>query len=245
MATFTSFNNRLPDPTFLVNDAGAVGVTGAKGPGFASTRVISNEDTTVSRTNSGRGVPRSGATQYWEISITYNPMLRDEFDVVDTFLHSRRGRRKAFFVVLPQYSRPKDPAFVTFATDKILKAANATSEGSPTLNIVTEDESTFTSYPRPGDFFTISDPTDINHLKAYKVIAVETNDLYQEDTIQPPVNQVRVHINPPLTKFVTGNAVINFIDPQFRVIQKGDVIEHELNTDNLYQFGLQLEEIMP
>lgn len=244
MVTFTTFNNRLPDPTFMVNDAGVVDAnTGTRGPGFASVKVASKEDNQVSRTKSNRGVHVTDGAHNWEISITYNPMLRDEFDVVDTFLQSRKGRRYPFFVVLPQYSRPKSSLFSAFVNGKTFTAPSATASGSPTLLVGTTVA--FSSYPRPGDFITITDAADINHLKAYKILFVETNALYQAGKTQPATNQVRLHLNPPLTRFVNAGAVVNFVDPKFRVIQKGDVIEHDLNTDNLYQFGLQLEEILP
>ena len=41
MATFATFNNRLPDPTFAVTDAGSVGA-GSSDAGFASVSISSN-----------------------------------------------------------------------------------------------------------------------------------------------------------------------------------------------------------
>jgi hypothetical protein len=48
-----------------------------------------------------------------------------------------------------------------------------------------------------------------------------------------------------MSRAVASGAIINFINPQFRVIQKGDTMEYDLDTDNLYQFSLSLEEILP
>ncbi len=244
MVTFTTFNDRLPDPTFGVNDSGVVDAAGVKGPGFASVRLSSSEDTQVSRTISGRGVHRTTATQHWEMSIKYNPLTRDQFDVVNTFLQARKGRRKPFFVVLPQYSKSKSVAFAALAAVTNFRAAQATAAASDKI-LIDGNGATVASYPRPGDFFTITDAGDINHFKAYKITRVETPTYYQAGTTAPPANSFRVWTNPPLQKFTNADAVINFVDPKFRVMMKGDILEEELDTENTYQFGLDLEEIMP
>lgn len=246
MATFLSYNNRLPDPTFFVNEAGAIGVgAGYKGPGFASVRVSDTESTQVSRTVSGRGVSRSTASQHWEISIRYNPMTRDEFDVVDTFLQSRGGRRYPFFVVLPQYSKPRNVAFANYVTSVPQRVAQPTAAGAPTLLMESNNGSAVQGLPKMGDMFTISDPANINHMKVYKVLGVEDSNYYRAGTTAPPVGKYRVRTNPPLQRFTNQNATVNWINPAFRVVMKGDVIEHELDTENTYQFGLELEEIQP
>lgn len=244
MPAFTNFNERLPDPTFGVNDFGVVDAAGVRGPGFASVRLSSSEDNQVSRTRSGRGVHRSSETQFWNISIRYNPMTREEFDVVDTFLQARKGRRKPFFVVLPQYSKPKNPNFATFAAANIQRVTQSTAAGSSTV-LIDANGAAIASLPKPGDFFNIVDPADINHLKAYKVTRIETNQNWKSGTTQPGANQYRVHINPPLQRFTFDGATVRWINPQFRVMLKGDVLEHELSTENTFEFGLELEEIMP
>jgi len=242
MATFTSFNDRLPDPTFSVTDTGTVGA-GSSGPGFASTAVTSNRPVQVSRTNSGRGIHRESSAHFWEINISYHPMLREDFDTVNSFLDSRNGRLKPFYVVLPQYSKPKNAAFATFSLANVIKTQGIHTAGSSAIMLSAAIP--ITAYPRPGDFFTISDPSDINHQKTYKVTRVETNALYQLGSTQPSTSQVRVHIMPPLTKVTSSLSVINWHNPKFRVIQKNDVIETQLSTDNLYSFQLSLEEILP
>ncbi len=244
MPVFSVFNDRLPDPTFGVNDSGVVDAAGLKGPGFASVRMTSSEDTQVSRTISGRGVHRSQASQFWTIGIKYNPMTRNEFDVVDSFLQSRKGRKNPFFVVLPQYSKPKDNAFATLVGVSPGRVFLSTAAGSDRINMDLSGGNV-TAYPKPGDFFTITDTNDINHLKAYKVTRVETPTQYQSGTSAPAVNSFRVHVNPPIERFVTIGAAVNWINPKFRVMLQGDVLENELDTENTYEFGLNLEEIMP
>jgi hypothetical protein len=243
MATFNSFANILPDPVHRITDQGDLDLSGTPGPGFSGLRFTSNGETQVSRTNSGRGVHRDSGTQFWSFSIRYNPMLREQFDPVDAFLASRNARRDPFFVALPQFARPKDPVFAAFAAANIITVQQAREAGSP--NLLVGDISSSQRQSRPGDMFTINDPANANHLKVYKITAVETNARYQAGTAPPSTTQRRIHFNPPLQRNVSSGAVINFISPLFRVVAKSDLREYELDQDNLYSFSLDVEEIQP
>ena len=244
MATFTAFSNILPDPANPITDAGDISVSaGTPGPGFSALSFQSVTDTQVSRTVSGRGIQRDGGSQHWEFTISYNPMFRYQFDPIDTFLLGRNPRRDPFYVILPQYSKPKDATFASFAASKIIYTGAAYDPGVDT--IIAQCASNFSSYARPGDVFTISDPSDFNHQKVYKIAAVEKASYYQAGTTPPGNAQMRLHISPPLQRAVSSGATINFINPKFRVIAKTDVQEHSINTDNLYSFSLAVEEIQP
>lgn len=333
MTTFTSFSDLLPDPNNKIGTAGdntnISGNTGYAGPGFAKVKFSSSNNTQVSRTISGRGVTASPSYHNWSFDVSYNPMTRDEFEPVASFLEGRRGRLYPFYVILPQYAKPRDIKFAayaksrsvtptsvvldtvnntitfTFATqyksdgtvitnlfydnpvyisgilpvqhngqysatsntqnsvvlplkstlaitnsgsldiklDAIL-AQSTTLAGSSTLVIRGPDmyEGSYNN-PMPGDFITITDPNDTNHKKAYKIVRVETQATSQTAVTNPTYR--RLHLVPPLSRKVTFNSVINFINPKFRVIQKGDTLDYDLDTDNLYQFSLSLEEILP
>lgn len=246
MTTFTSFSDILPDPNNKINIAGASDSSGNAGPGFAKIKFSSNNQVQVARTISGRGVTASPSYHTWAFDITYNPLTRADFDPVASFLDSRRGRLNPFYVILPQHAAPKDSLFSAYAAVNII-TASATSAGSPTLVINGTSgmlEAT-AGNPSPGDFFTITDSADTNHKKAYKVIRVETSTSYQIGTTAPTTTQRRIWTQPPISRAVSSGAVINFINPKFRVIQKGDVLEYDLDTDNLYQFSLSVEEIQP
>jgi hypothetical protein len=251
MATFTNFSDLLPDPNNKINNAGATDASGSAGPGFAKIKFTSDNTTQVSRTISGRGVTASPSHHHWSFDISYNPMTRDEFDPVGSFLESRRGRLNPFYVILPQHSKPKNAAFAVY-TAANLNGVTAYSQtntgvssvipaGSPTIVMGGITSGT----PSPGDFFTITDSSDVNHKKAYKVLRVEDNGTYQTGTTVPSSTQRRVWTQPPMARAVSIGSVINFINPQFRVIQKGDTMEYDLDTDNLYQFSLSVEEILP
>lgn len=251
MPTFTTFSDLLPDPNNKINNAGAADATGTAGPGFAKIKFASDNTTQVSRTISGRGVTASPSYHKWSFDISYNPMTREEFDPVSSFLESRRGRLNPFYVILPQHSKPKNTAFATYtaANPNGVTAYSQTNTGlpatipagSPTIVMAGITSGT----PTPGDFFTITDSSDSNHKKVYKVIRVEDNGTYQTGTTQPSATQRRVWVQPPISRAVTTGSIINFIDPKFRVVQKGDTLEYDLDTDNLYQFSLSLEEILP
>lgn len=242
MPTFSTFSDLLPDPNNKINNAGVVDAAGTAGPGFTKIKFTSNSTTQVSRTISGRGVNASPSYHTWSFDISYNPLTRAEFDPVSSFLESRRGRLNPFYVILPQHAAPKDSTFANYAGSNTI-TASATAAGSPTLML--NGLSGSSGSPSPGDFFTITDSSDVNHKKAYKVIRVEDNGTYQTGTTQPTTAQRRVWTQPPITRAVSAGAVVNFINPRFRVIQKGDTLEYDLDTDNLYQFSLSLEEILP
>lgn len=238
MVTFTSFSDLLPDPNNKINNAGAVDATGTAGPGFAKVKFTSDNNTQVSRTISGRGITASPSYHKWTFDIGYNPLTRAEFDPVSAFLESRRGRLNPFFVILPQHAAPKDTAFAANTL-----TASVTTAGSPTIMI--NSTVAIVGEPSPGDFFTITDSGDVNHKKAYKVLRVETASTYLVGTTAPTSTQRRIWTQPPITRAVTAGATINFVNPKFRVTQKGDTLEYDLDTDNLYQFSLSLEETLP
>ena len=244
MATFTDYSNILPDPNNRINTAGASDSSGSAGPGFAKIKFSSNNQIQVGRTISGRGVTASPGYHMWEFSINYNPMLRSEFEPVATFLESRRARLYPFYVVLPQHAKPQNDAFATWCAANLngITVSGAHTAGSSTLLI---NMSTSTGEPSVGDFITITDNSDVNHKKAYKIVRVETNSTYKTGTTAPGATQRKLHIVPPITRTTSSGSVVNFINPKFRVIQKGDTIEYDLDTDNLYQFSLNLEEILP
>ena len=252
MAIFTSFNDRLPDPTFDISVSGAQVATGTgnKGPGFASVTVRSQGDTQVFITKSGRGVPISTGYHVWEIDINYHPMPRDSFDVVQTFLEARNARFYPFYVVLPQYSKPKNALWAASVVSYSCKTAESKPAGSSYIRLDLNDGAITiagggtTGLPSIGDFINFDDSNDLNHQKAYKITRVETNGDYNSSVGAVSSGFVRIHISPALTRDVADNTAVRFINPTFRVITKSDVFEYTLSTDNLYQYSLSLEEVL-
>ena len=77
------------------------------------------------------------------------------------------------------------------------------------------------------------------------ITAVETkNTNYDGDLDNASVSTLRITLNPPLVRDVTSVGRVTFKDPLFKVILPKAVREYSLNTDNLYKFGLKLEEYL-
>ena len=239
MAQFSEFQDILPDPNNNIGNAGQT--AGSAGPGFASVKVTSEQPYISSRTNSGRLLARAKAYHKWKINIKYNPMTRAEFEPIYTFLLQRRGPLNPFYVSLPQYRTPQNSSFAAHVATENLETTAAHSAGS---TIMTLDGSTYNAstdnYPSPGDMFTVNG-TDSNHKKAYLVTRVETNTDYKDT--QPGANQARIHFVPGLAKAVANNDDIVFHNPLVKVVRVGNIEAYDLNTDNLYQFSLSLEEV--
>jgi hypothetical protein len=264
MGNFTAFQNILPDPNNRINNAGAdhsATDAGAYGAGYSAVSFSSNQKVLRDRTNSGRLLARAKTGHNWKIKISYNPMTREEFEPINTFLLQRRGALNPFFVSLPQYRLPRNIAFRSWVQESggnpvqllnnlhVVTSAAASSTGaagSTSLLLTASDYTVATDEtPLPGDLFTI-DGTNSNHKKTYQVTRVETNaDYYlvNSSPTRPTTNQVRIHFTPALAKAVVSGDDLIFNDPKIKVIITGDVQEYALNTDNLYAFSLSLEEV--
>ena len=245
MATFTSFLDILPTPDKPIGTAGQALATasgGVAGPGFASVQFSSEAPIQVSRTNSGRVITRAAAGHKWTINITYNPMTRDQFEPVYSFLLEKNGRLNPFFVQLPQHLTSRNSAFHTHQGSNNITSASAVNAGQGFL-LTAGHSTTETTQPQPGDLFTISDSNDSLHTKAYRVTRVMSNGTYNSSLhSQPTTSQRIIYFTPHLVRSVAQSAELDFGGPTIRVILKQDVQQYSLGTNNLYQFSLQLEE---
>jgi hypothetical protein len=193
-----AFSNILPDPVNKITNAGVYdNTTGTAGPGFQGLSFRSVRDTQVSRTTSGRGVTRSQGSQHWEFDISYNPMTRAQFEPVFSFLLSRNARRSAFLVALPEYARPLDPVFAACVATTPIYVETATAAGVSTLTI---KSLSISGNPSPGDMFNITDPTNVNHTKAYRITRSENSTVYETSGLTS--YQRRIHFVPELTRSV-------------------------------------------
>lgn len=224
MAAFTDFTNILPDPNNKIGSAGQASAVGSAGAGFASVRLSSIAPIMRTRTNSGRLTSRSAAYHMWNVTITYNPMTREEFDPIYSFLLEKQGSLKPFYVSLPQYL-----GGATNTTTVESKSAGATSVMALSTNVSV------------GDMFNIVG-LDANHQKAYKVTRIETPTDYRTSDGAPPSGRIRLHFTPPLQRNINSGATIELANPLVKVISNSDTQEYALNTENLYSFSLQLEE---
>lgn len=233
---FNSFANRLPDPNYKITEAGENSSGGLAGPGFKTVKFESQQPTSFTRTNSGRVITRAIVGHSWKINITYNPMTRDQFEPVYSFLLEKRGRLKPFFVALPQYSSSRT------ATSGTISVNGAATAGA--TNIKVDGFGSVTGGLRPGDMFTITDSNNSNHKKIYQITRVaDTTNRLTTDTIAS--DERRYYITPPLEKDVSNDSTLVYSEPLVRVVQTADIQEYSLGTNNLYSFALNLEEAQP
>ena len=245
MATFTSFLDVLPSPTKPIGTAGqslSTGSGGTNGPGYASVTFSSEAPVQMSRTNSGRVITRAIAGHKWNIEIKYNPMTRDEFEPIYSFLLEKNGRLNPFFVQLPQNMSSRNSAFHTHQGSNNLTTASTVTKGANYM-VQAGHSTTETTQPQPGDMFVIQDSNDSLHTKAYRVTRVMSNGTYNSAVhSQPTTSQRIVYFTPQIQRDVAQGAVCDYGGPLIRVIQKSDVQSYQLSTNNLFQFSLSLEE---
>ena len=241
MATFASFLNILPDPNNPTDDFGQP--SGTDGPGFKSIKFTSQAPIQVSRTNSGRVITRQIAGHKWTIAITYNPMTRDDFEPIYSFLLQQKGRLNPFYVQLPNQYTARHSGFATHVASNTPTNEFALTRG---MSYMVQDGHHASSSPRPGDMFTITDSTDSLHTKAYKVTRVMTSALYwvglTGNDIPTDTAERGIYFTPNLQRDVAAGKNIIYHQPKIRVILNKDIQEYSLGTNNLYTFSLNLEE---
>jgi len=243
MATFTSFLDILPSPDKPIGIAGqslSTGSGGTEGPGYASVTFSSEAPIQMSRTNSGRVLTRSIAGHKWNISIKYNPMTRDQFEPVYSFLLEKNGRLNPFYIQLPQHMLSRNTAFAT--ANPTITTATTGSKGAGYI-LTAGHSTTETTQPQPGDMFVIQDSNDSLHTKAYRVTRVMGNGTYNSAIhSQPTTAQRIIYFTPHLQRDVASGATCDFGGPYIRVLLKSDVQSYSLGTNNLYEFSFNLEE---
>ena len=238
MAAFSSFLDILPDPSNKIGDAGQASGSGTAGPDFASIKFTSEQPSSISRTNSGRVITRAIVGQQWKIQISYNPMTREQFEPVYAFLQEKRGRLQPFFVILPQYSTPRDSTLNRTITTNAAVSAGAN-------HFVAAGFGSGNGELKVGDMINFNDTNNTTHKKAYQITRVLTNSDYLTGGTQPTSSQRLYYVSPHIEKAVASGQGVVYTNPKFRVIMNSDIVEYSLGTNNLYQFSLSLEEAQP
>ena len=222
MPAVTNYNNTLPDPNFPAD------TLGSPGPGYSSLAVEANQPTVYSTT---QGAGRVGGSLnqrgYWTVTISYNDLPKDLFDIIYAFLLEKKQSMSGFYVNLPNFSR-------TSITPKTL--INISGHSNQILEIQDTDPSRV--YPFSGDYFNLISSTGEYH-GLYKVSRVETpsNKL---DQISLAADRERWTIWPNLPKdYLTKAPTAN--NPQFsnvRLFGRIDSpITYKIGDSNLYQLN--------
>tara|TARA_E500000331_G_scaffold297623_1_gene297014 strand:- start:4570 stop:5307 length:738 start_codon:yes stop_codon:yes gene_type:complete len=244
MSQFASFQNILPDPNNAIGTAGQP--TGTNGPGFATVSLTSEQKTLRDFTNSGRILARAIAGHKWKIKINYNPLTRDEFDIVYGFMLQRRGGIDPFFVQLPQYSLPKQVAFSNYINTQTHLIADATgTAGATTMLLKARSGEVYdndsSGIPTAGDLFTITSSANSNHKKAYMITRAETDNAYNGTAVAD--DRVRIHFVPGLSRATSASDEFVFKNPLIKVVSTKDPLQYSLNSNNLYEYSLDLIEV--
>lgn len=236
---FTGYSRVLPDPYNALTTAGQR--TGTRyGPGFSSVTVGVSEGGQVDRTNSGRVVSRLYGGNYLTAEITYNELTKTDFEPVSSFILSRNCKVVPFFVELPQYTTPDDAGFAAFAGANTIQTSGSHAAGLKYL--VVTSAGTFTSaLPKPNSLINIVDSSNTNHTKAYLITRVETNTDYETSLGPPGSNKLRLSLHAPLSKAVATGSTVTFLHPMMKCLLTSRW-EYKLDNDNLYNFGIQVEE---
>ena len=238
--TFSSFTDRLPDPNWTIDTTGDGHASiYTAGPGFKSIKVSSSAPVQISQTNSGRTITRQVAGHKWGINITYNPMTRNEFEPIYSFLLQRKGRLNPFYVVLPNQSSSRNTAFNAYSGTITVEGTH--NAGVEVMLQTGHEDDPLTTQPQPGDMFTITDNSDSLHTKIYRVTRVTNRTDFLTGSY-PDADERYVYISPNLQRETASTSVINYTNPQIRVILKKDIQQFSIGTNNLYTFGIQLEE---
>lgn len=223
--------NILPDPVNTINEAGEDLSGGVAGPGYKTVKFSSVQEVLTDRSRSGITYRRINQYHQWKIDITYNKLTKAQFNTVYPFLLQRQSFQEAFFVNLPQYQYPGAPrSTINYAAASILQPAGQhyfqTGASGTLANL------------NKGDMFTISDPTDATHLKAYKITAIDAANyqLFITPTLQRKVDRTNAN----------GSPVINWDpnNPKIRVFAVGSTVDYSLDSSGLYSFSVKLEEAL-
>jgi hypothetical protein len=237
----SNFQNVLPNPLYDITNAGISHSGGTLGPGYLTIDMSEIKETMSSLSISGKLLSRSNNYPKWMVNLRYNPLTKEQFDIVYNFLMQRRGSRTPFYVQLPQYVKSRNSAFV----DEILADGNPSVQGayaagahSILIDGVSNWSSTWVGTPWFGDLFTINS-VDSLHTKAYQVSFVETPETYKTSV---PSGAVRVHFSPGLQRSVEDNAEVIFTQPLIRVVQTSDNTQFKLDSEGLYNLSVSLRE---
>lgn len=223
MAAFATFYDVLPDPTHGIGLAGEEDGTGFTGPGFASLSLKSNQNIMQTYVPSGRGEAAENEQHRWLVTINYNPLPCEAFHNIFTFLQFKKAELEPFRIFLPQYSSQN-------ITNKSLDVTANRGD-----NYIMSNGTGVT----PGAILNIG-----AFDKTYLVTRVETSTDYFTPLGAVTAGKERLHITPALFEDITSGNSLNFTTTSMTVRLIEDIHSYKLDSNNLYQYSLELEEVL-
>jgi hypothetical protein len=184
-------------------------------PEFRAINITSRHSNLVSETRSGRRQARSIGTQRWAFTASYNPLTRAEFMPVYAFVISQDGQNSTFTIVPPVISDAQGSISGTMFVN------GAHSIGDNTIAV-----DGFSGQIKAGDFVKFN-----GHSKVYMV----TSDLTGAGTL---------NIIPSLVTALGDNEAVAYDSVTFTMRLNNDIQEYSLNTNEYYQFEVDMIEVV-
>ena len=185
-------------------------------PVARSASIISQQNTIVSVTSSGRKQARQIDGQKFAMTLSYPPMTRSEFAPIKAFIMKQRSQLESFTVIPP--STESDARGTAGGTPTGTASAGAT---SITLG------GTGTGSLLAGDYIKFD-----NHSKVYMVVADNSD-----------ISTGTLTIEPPLRTAVSATDIV-YDDVPFTVSLTNDIQEFNIGTTELYAYELDVVEVL-
>jgi len=192
-------------------------------PVASSIAISSEQNTIVSVTTSGRRQSRQIDGQKFRLRVTFPPMTRTEFAPIYAFIMKQRSQLESF-----TYSPPTVSSTLGVATGSIL-VNGAISAGATSCSIDGMANST-TGVLKAGDYFRFTGQT-----KVYMCVS---------DVNSNGSGQGTLTFEPPLRTAVSDNAVLIYSNVDFTLGLTNDVQEFNIGTENLFQYEVDLIEVL-
>ena len=190
-------------------------------PAFSSLNISSVQPSFVTRSISGRRQARQTHGQFFKMTAKYPPMTRAQFAPIYAFIMAQRGEYESFQVVPPVVNAPQGSP----AGTPLVNGASQTGR-----SVITDGWNASITVFKAGDYCKFA-----NHDKIYVVTADATSDGSGNSTIS---------IEPALIISPANDTAITYTAVPFTVALTGRVQEFETGTMGLFEFELDMEEVL-
>jgi len=188
-------------------------------PGMATNKLSSNQPVFKSVSESGRTQSRITAGHLWEITCTWDTMLKEQFAPIMGFVTAQRAND--FQISLPNLSEPLGVG----SGSPVVSGAHSAGDSTITSTGWTASQ---TGIMKAGDILKFA-----NHVKVYMVTADCDSDGSGDTTIS---------IMPPLINALVDTESITVNGVEFNVILKDDITEYSAVAPSLSKFKLNMIE---
>ena len=190
-------------------------------PAFNSLSISCVQPTFISRSISGRRQARQTHGQYFKMTASFPPMTRAQFAPIHAFVLKQRGQYESFQVVPP-----------------VVNAGLGSPAGTPLVNgadqtgrtIVTDGWNNAIVIFKAGDYLKFA-----NHDKVYTVTA---------DVTSSGAGAATIAIEPALITSPATDSAITYTSVPFTVALTSRVQEFSTGTTGLFEFEIDLEEVI-